>query len=146
MDDLEHLAAEAAALDADATPQPAPGPDGIGGPEQAAPADPMSEIVGILEALRAIAKARGFARAATELSDEAIQSVAGALGPLLVKYGITPGDFFGKWREEVMAAIIIGPWLWSLTVAFRLDLEAKAAAAAKEVQPEPIKPANETGQ
>jgi hypothetical protein len=133
MTELDRLEAEAAELDA---AQPgAPGAEPAPEPEPAA--DPHAEVRGILEALRAIARAKDFAKAAAVLSDDAIESLAGALAPVLEKYGLSAGDFFGKWKAEIMALLVAGPVVVELVTAFRLDLDRKAAAAAKEVQPEP---------
>ncbi len=142
MTELDRLEAEAAELDA---AQPgAPGAEPQPEPEPAT--DPNSEIRGILEALRAIANAKGFSKAAAVLSDDAIESIAGALAPVLTKYGISAGDFFGRWREEVMALLVVGPIVVELVTAFRADLDRKAAAVAKEVKPEPAPAADGSGQ
>lgn len=139
-DELDRLEAEAAALDAAAAP-PDPEAEAQAQAEAQHAADPGAEIRGILEALRGIAKARGFRRAADTLTDEAVEAIAGALVPVLSKYGITPSAFFGKWREEVFAVLIVGPIMFELVTAFRMDLDAKAAAAAKEVRDAAKEPA-----
>jgi hypothetical protein len=137
--DLDRLAAQAAELDHEAAAAEGLEPPAADEPTAAEPppADPVREIAGILEALRAIAKARGFARTVAALDDESIKAFAAALAPVMLKYGIAPSSLFGKWKEEALALLCCGPILWAVLQGMRADLEDKAAAAAKPVEPPP---------
>lgn len=146
MTELDHLAQQAAALDAEAAAATGAAPDPSAEPAtpEPAPADPGRELAAIFEAMRAIALARGFRRTAAALDDESVAAMVAALLPVLDKYGITPSGLFGKWGPEIGALLVCGPLVWALFVALRSDLEERAAAAAKPVNAEPA-PAPDAG-
>ena len=145
-EELARLEAEAAELDAAAAPRPTEDQAQEGqGASAAPPIDPVDEITGILEAMRVLAVARGFTRSAEVLNDKSIGAIARALAPLLTKYNISVGDFFGKWKEEIMAAIVVGPIVFDLVRALRNDMEAKAASEAKPVPPADPAPTDAAG-
>jgi hypothetical protein len=60
---------------------------------------------------------------------EACGRIAGALGPVLAKYGIDLGELRGRWGEEILAALVCWPIAKATYAAIKHDI---AVANGKE--------------
>lgn len=63
----------------------------------------------------------------------ACERVAGALGPLLAKYGIDLGEVGGRYKEEIGAAFICGPIAWATYKGIMADVAARKGPPAAQV-------------
>lgn len=69
---------------------------------------------------------------------EACGRVAGALGPVLAKYGIDLSQVRGRWGEEIAAAIICFPIAKATYAAIKHDVAVKQGReAVKVAEPDP---------
>ena len=126
---LDELAA--AADGAAGAPPPGEGPAPGEGPGPAPPGpDTAAMIAGVMGALLGKAKQR-FPSLVTVWTDSDVQNFAGALAPLLDKYGLSPA-WFELWRVEITAALVCGPLVLATFVAIRADLQSERARAAKD--------------
>ena len=64
------------------------------------------------------------------LSAENVESVAGAVAPVLDKYGISLSDLFGRWEREIAAVVVVGPIAWGAWKGLDRELRAKRAGRA----------------
>ena len=143
MGGLDSIAAEAAATDAtvagtapgagDTAPGgPGAGPAGADAPSPGAATAAL--LFGLLTGLVGVAVKR-FPSLAAVWTPDAVHTVADALAPLLDKYGLATPEWLERWRLEISALMLCGPLLFATIAAVRADLEAEAAARAKNVSP-----------
>ncbi len=59
--------------------------------------------------------------------------VAGTLGPVLTKYGISLGDLGSQWGEEIAAVLVCGPIAVATYQGIKADIEARAEPVPKAV-------------
>ena len=130
-DGLDALALAGDQLGADqaeAGPQPQPGPP------------PISPNVGAialaLTAFRELASRMLEVESPKHtLNDDAIGQVAGVLAPLCDKYGWNLD--MAEWGPEVAAALVAGPILWHMGAQLNLELKAKKAKPVDQAAAEP---------
>lgn len=124
-DELEQLAAEAAAVDA----ANAPGQLPIEQPaeqQQAAAHDEVAElsaIIGIVTSLFAPI----FPSLTKIYTPETVGSIAGAAVPVMQKHGLSTGGILGKWAEELALLAVVAP----VAMATYQGVQSDIAAAAK---------------
>lgn len=66
---------------------------------------------------------------------EAVQGVAGTMGPLLAKYGIRLKDLGGRYKEEIAAALVCGPVAVATYRAIGKDVAERAKREPVEAKP-----------
>lgn len=145
IDQLDQLAAEAAAVDAENAPAQLP----IEQPaeeQQAAAHDEVAElsaIIGIVTSLFAPV----FPSLTKIYTPETVASIAGAAVPVMQKHGLSTGGILGKWAEELALLAVVAPVAMATYQGVQSDI---AAAKAKpeevpkvleSVAVEPVAPA-----
>lgn len=66
-------------------------------------------------------------------TDPTCDQVAGALGPVLTKYGVNLGDLGNQWGEEIAAVLICGPIAVATYQGIKADIQARAEQVPKAV-------------
>jgi hypothetical protein len=115
--DLEALMASAGGPP-DAAPGAAPAP---------APPALSEEIAGILKMLSKMA-APIFPSVAEMYTDSVCEAVGGAVAPVCEKHGWLQGGVGGKYGEEIMCLVIVGPLAYATYEAGKKDIAARAPA------------------
>jgi hypothetical protein len=132
--ELAALQAEAIALEGE---QAAPAADG-GEPGIAPtpPIDYLSDAKGLVD-IAAEALAAFYPSTAPILTTEKRGRIAGALAPVLEKYGLDMAGIFGKWGAEIGLAFACAPIAIPLAQAIRADRAAVERLKIAEAPPPP---------
>lgn len=130
--ELAALQAEATTLEAE---QPAPTEAGEGG-LPAAPVDYLSDAKGLVD-IAAESLAAFYPSTGPILTPEKRGRIAGALAPVLEKYGLDMAGIFGKWGAEIGLAFAISPIAIPLAQAIRADRAAAERAKIATAPPPP---------
>jgi hypothetical protein len=127
--ELNSLLKQAAAVDGDLAAQ---------APEAIEAAQELQAVVSLAEenaqgvqmilGLAVPVLSRLYPSLADVYTDEACTAVAGSLGPLLAKYGVSLKDWGGKYQEEIGAALVCGPMAWATVQAIKTDIAARSGA------------------
>lgn len=145
LDQLDQLAAEAAAVDAANAPGQLPIEQPAGQP-QAATVDEVAElsaIIGIVTSLFAPI----FPSLTKIYTPETVTGIAGAAVPVMQKHGLSTGGILGKWAEELALLAVVAPVAMATYQAVQSDIAAakakpkEAPKALESVQVEHVAPA-----
>lgn len=128
MSEIEILAAEAAAVDAETAPAVAPAAPGQEAP--AAPVDSAAEAADLIRFAVALFVPL-YPSLERVYSETAQRRLAQAAGPVMAKYGWTVGGLFEQWGLEINLAIVGIPLVGETSKAIRADSAARAAAASQ---------------
>lgn len=134
--ELAAIHAEAVAID-----PPAPPTDENGQPvEEAAPVDYMTDALGLTEI---VAAGLGGIYPSTEkvLTPDTRKKFAAALAPVMEKYGMSLGVFFGRFGAEVNLLFVTAGFAIPLVKAIGEDRQAAKVAAGEIPAPKPIEKA-----
>jgi hypothetical protein len=127
--ELAALAAEAAALETTTAP---PDPNA---PPAEAPVDYLTDAKGIVD-MASEALGAFYPSTLAVLVPEKRERIAGALAPVMQKYGFTLGVIFGRWGEEIALAFALAQVAIPITTAIRKD-QAEAKKEKGELPPNP---------
>lgn len=135
MDEINQLAGQAAALDAEIAAASLPPPDPSAQPA-AVPVDTLSEARDLILFAVALFTPLYPSIPAVYTMDRQ-EKLAKVSAPLMEKYGITMSGLFEKWGVELNFLIVAAPLALDTAKAMKADNEARKAAAdaAKNQQP-----------
>lgn len=131
--DMAALQAEAIALEGE---QAAPGAAAGQGAEPEAAADYLTDASGIVD-IAAEALAAFYPSTGKILNTEKRKRIAGALAPVLEKYGVDMAAIFGRFSAEIGLAFAVAPIAIPIAQAIRADREAARLAKIAEAPPPP---------
>lgn len=133
-EDLARLAAEAAAIDAQASAATDP----PGAPEAEAPAAPdvQAEVAALLQAVAGML-APMFPSLATIYTPDTCRRLGESAAPVMDKYGLSVGGLFERWGAEITLAATAFP----VALATWQGIKADIAARRHAPMPQPAPPA-----
>ncbi len=140
--DLAALQSEAIALEAETAPA-AEVPAGEGAAPPAAPVDYQGDAQGLVN-IAAESLAAFYPSTAAVLTDDKRAKIAGALAPVLQKYGWDMGSIFGKFGAEIGLAFALSQVAIPLSKAIKADRAAAAVEQGAPPAPPPAAPSPAT--
>lgn len=131
-DDLDRLAAEAAAIDGQASAAVNPEPEA----EAAAAVDVPAEVAALLQAVAGLF-APMFQSLGTIYTPDTCRRLGEAAAPVMEKYNLSVGGLFDRWGAEITLAATALPVAFATWQGVKDDLAARREKDAKPVNAAP---------
>lgn len=137
--DLEALAAEAAAVDAEHAPQPQADEAAPKVAQAQPPADEVAELTALISITVGLF-APLFPSLRTIYTPQTVDQIAQAAVPVMRKHGWSTGNLLGQYAEELALAAVVAPVAMATWRGIQSDLAARKAESSKGAKPEPVQP------
>lgn len=129
-EELAQIHGEAVAMEAADAVQQQTAAENVGPqPEQAAVTDYMTDARGVTDII-ATSLGAIWPSTAVVLTDETRGKFAGALAPVMEKYGLSLGAVFGRWGAEINLCFVVAGF--AVPLAGAISADRKAARAEKQ--------------